>query len=91
LTSIDDAIRLLQEIKDLGASATSTVEKAKPVAKKAKAAAKKVKRAPSAYNKYMKKQLAILKKKHPRSSHQVLFKRAAKSWKRSAERKRSMK
>ena len=91
MTSIDDAIRLLQEIKDLGASATSTLEKAKPVAKQAKAAAKKVKRAPSAYNKYMKKQLAILKKKHPRSSHQVLFKKAAKSWKRSSERKRSMK
>jgi len=91
LTSIDDAIRLLQEIKDLGASATSTVEKAKPVVKKAKKIAKKAKRAPSAYNKYMKKQLAILKKKHPRSSHQVLFKRAAKSWKKSAERKRSMK
>lgn len=91
MTSIDDAIRLLQEIKDLGASATSTLEKAKPVAKKAKAVAKKAKRAPSAYNKYMKKQLAILKKKHPRSSHKVLFKKAAKSWKRSAERKRSMK
>jgi hypothetical protein len=70
---------------------TTTLEKAKPVVKKAKKAAKKVKRAPSAYNKYMKKQLAILKKKHPRSSHQVLFKRAAKSWKRSPERKRSMK
>jgi hypothetical protein len=91
LTSIDDAIRLLKEIKALSESATTTVEKAKPVAKKAKAAAKKVTRAPSAYNKYMKKQLAILKKKHPRSSHQVLFKKAAKSWKRSAERKRSMK
>jgi len=91
LTSIDDAIRLLQEIKDLGASATSTLDKAKPVAKKAKKIVKKAKRAPSAYNKYMKKQLAILKKKHPRSSHQVLFKRAAKSWNRSAERKRSMK
>ena len=91
MTSIDDAIRLLQEIKELGESVTTTLEKAKPVAKKAKKAAKKVKRAPSAYNKYMKKQLAILKKKHPRSSHQVLFKKAAKSWKRSAERKRSMK
>jgi hypothetical protein len=91
LTSIDEAIRLLQEIKALGESATSTFEKAKPVAKKAKAVAKKAKRAPSAYNQYMKKQLAILKKKHPRSSHQVLFKKAAKSWKRSAERKRSMK
>ena len=91
MTSIDDAIRLLQEIKELSGSVTTTLEKAKPVAKKAKKAAKKVKRAPSAYNKYMKKQLAILKKKHPRSSHQVLFKRAAKSWKRSPERKRSMK
>ena len=91
MTSIDDVIRLLQEIKDLGESATSTLSKAKPVAKKVKKAAKKAKRAPSAYNKYMKKQLAILKKKHPRSSHQVLFKKAAKSWKRSAERKRSMK
>jgi hypothetical protein len=91
LTSIDDAIRLLQEIKALGESATTTLERTKPVAKKAKAAAKKVKRAPSAYNMYMKKQLAILKKKHPRSSHSALFKKAAKSWKRSAERKRSMK
>jgi len=91
LTSIDDAIRLLQEIKELGDSAKSTISKAKPVAKKAKAVAKKAKRAPSAYNKYMKKQLAILKKKHPRSSHQVLFKKAAKSWKRSSERKRAMK
>ena len=90
MTSIDDAIRLLQEIKELGGSVTTTLKKAKPVVKKAKKAAKKVKRAPSAYNKYMKKQLAILKKKHPRSSHQVLFKKAAKSWKRSPERKRSM-
>ena len=91
MTSIDDAIRLLQEIKELGGSVTTTLEKANPAAKKAKKAVKKAKRAPSAYNKYMKKQLAILKKKHPRSSHQVLFKRAAKSWKRSPERKRSMK
>ena len=91
MTSIDDAIRLLQEIKELGGSVTTTVDKAKPVAKKAKAAAKKVKRAPSAYNKYMKKKLAALKKKHPRSKHSVLFKRAAKSWRSSAERKRSMK
>ena len=91
MTSIDDAIRLLQEIKELGGSVTTTVDKAKPVAKKAKRAAKKVKRAPSAYNKYMKKKLATLKKKHPRSKHSVLFKRAAKSWKSSNERKRSMK
>ena len=89
--SIVEAIRLLQEIKDLGASGKETVSKAKSTAKKAKSVAKKVKRAPSAYNKYMKKKLAELKKKHPRSNHQVLFKRAAKSWKRSAERKRSMK
>jgi uncharacterized protein YoxC len=91
LTSIDDAIRLLQEIKELGGSVTTTVDKAKPVAKKVKKAAKKVKRAPSAYNKYMKMKLAKLKKKHPRSKHNVLFKRAAKSWRNSPERKRSMK
>ena len=82
--SIDEVIRLLQEIKDLGESGKTTV-------KKAKKEAKKVKRAPSAYNKYMKKKLASLKKAHPRSSHQVLFKKAAKSWKRSPERKRSLK
>ena len=82
--NIDEIIKLLQEIKDLGESGKSTVKKAKKVAKK-------VKRAPSAYNKYMKKQLASLKKKHPRSNHQVLFKKAAKSWKRSPERKRSLK
>ena len=41
MTSIDDAIRLLQEIKELGGSVTTTLEKAKPVAKKAKKAAKK--------------------------------------------------
>ena len=95
MTSIDDAIRLLKEIKELGGDVaegvTTTKAKAKGITKKAKGIVKKVKRAPSAYNKYMKKQLAILKKKHPRSSHQVLFKKAAKSWKRSAERKRSLK
>ena len=54
-------------------------------------AVKKAKRAPSAYNRYMKKKLAQLKKSHPKTSHTVLFKRAAKSWKTSAERKRAMK
>lgn len=50
---------------------------------KAKRPAAKKKRKPSAYNVYMKKELARLKKKHPRSKHAVLFKRAAKSWKRA--------
>ena len=54
-------------------------------------AVKKAKRAPSAYNKYMKKKMAELKKKHPRKAHSAIFKQAANSWKRSAERKRSMK
>ena len=89
--SIDEVIRLLQEIKDLGESGKKTVSQAKSTVKKAKTVAKKVKRAPSEYNKYMAKTLKQLKKKHPRSNHQVLFKRAAKSWKRSAERKRSLK
>ena len=82
--SIDEVIRLLQEIKDLGESGKTTVKKAKKVAKK-------VKRAPSAYNKYMKKKMASLKKKHPRNKHAAIFKQAAKSWKRSDERKRSLK
>ena len=59
--------------------------------KVAKREVKKAKRAPSAYNKYMKKKLAALKKKHPKTPHATLFKRAAKSWSSSAERKRSMK
>ena len=54
-------------------------------------AVKKAKRAPSAYNKYMKRKMAELKKKHPRKAHSAIFKQAAASWKRSPERKRSMK
>ena len=61
-------------------------KEAKATAKRAgKAAVKKAvktaKRAPSAYNKHMKKELARLKKKHPKTPHSTLFKRAAKSWK----------
>ena len=68
--------------------ARATVERAKKAASKAgkatvKKAVKTVKRAPSAYNKYMKKELARLKKAHPRMTHQARFKKAAKSWKRS--------
>ena len=51
--------------------------------KKSPKATPKKKRAPTAYQKHMKKELARLKKKHPKTSHQVLFKRAAKSWKRA--------
>ena len=84
----------LEEIRAIFVEEAKT--EAKRQAKKAgKAVVKKTvakaKRAPSAYNRYMKKQLGILKKKHPKTSHTVLFKRAAKSWKRSPERKRSMK
>ena len=84
---VDEAIRLLQAIKEMEGGA----KQVKSGAKKAATSSKKVKRAPSAYNQYMKKQLAKLKKKHPKTSHTVLFKKAAKSWKRSPERKRSMK
>jgi len=64
----------------------SAKQEARVTAKKAgKATVKKVvktvKRAPSAYNKHMKKELARLKKKHPKTPHATLFKRAAKSWK----------
>ena len=58
---------------------------------KAKRTPAKKKRKPSAYNQYMAKELARLKKNHPRTAHSSRFKKAAKSWKRSAERKRSMK
>ena len=64
----------------------SAKQEARVTAKKAgkatvKKAVKTVKRAPSAYNKHMKKELARLKKKHPKTPHATLFKRAAKSWK----------
>ena len=76
----------LEELKEL------FVEGAKQEARKTARAAgkkavqkvvKKAKRAPSAYNKYMKKELARLKKAHPRMTHQARFKKAAASWKRS--------
>jgi hypothetical protein len=50
-------------------------------------AVKKAKRAPSAYNRYMKKELARLKRAHPRMTHQARFKKAAKSWKSSKKKK----
>jgi flagellar motor switch protein FliG len=88
---VDEAIRLLQALKEMEGGAKQVKSGATKAAKSSKKIAKKVKRAPSAYNQYMKKQLGILKKKHPKTAHTVLFKRAAKSWKRSPERKRSMK
>jgi flagellar motor switch protein FliG len=88
---VDEVIRLLKAIKEMEGGARQVSSGAKKAAKSGKKVAAKVKRAPSAYNKYMKKQLAILKKKHPKTEHTVLFKRAAKSWKRSPERKRSIK
>ena len=76
----------LEELKALFVE--SAKQEARATAKKAgkatvKKAVKTVKRAPSAYNKYMKKELARLKKAHPRMTHQARFKKAAKSWKRS--------
>jgi len=74
----------LEELKALFVE--SAKKEAKATAKRAgKAAVKKTvkaaTRAPSAYNKYMKKELARLKKAHPRMTHQARFKKAAKSWK----------
>ncbi len=74
----------LEELKALFVE--SAKKEAKATAKRAgKAAVKKTvkaaTRAPSAYNKYMKKELARLKKAHPRMKHQARFKKAAKSWK----------
>jgi len=80
----------LDELKTLFVE--SAKQEARSVAKKAgratvKKAVKVAKRAPSAYNKYMKKELARLKKAHPRMTHQARFKKAAKSWK-GAKRKK---
>lgn len=83
----DELGRIIRAALSQGASSPKASD-TKPKAKRTPA---KKKRKPSAYNVYMKKELARLKKKHPRSSHPVLFKRAAKSWKRSPDRKRSMK
>ena len=63
----------------------SAKEEAKQTAKKAgKKAVKKVvktaKRAPSAYNKFMKKELKRLKKLHPRTKQSQLMKKAARAW-----------
>jgi hypothetical protein len=79
----------LEELKALFVEAAKkgdkvTAKKAKKAAKKAKPA---VKRAPSAYNKYMKKELAKLKKAHPRMTHQARFKKAAKGWKSASKSK----
>ena len=97
--------RVIRAALSQGASspeASTTKPKAKrtPAKKKRKPSAynqymakelARLKKKPSAYNQYMKKELASLKKKHPRTAHSARFKKAAKSWKRSAERKRSMK
>jgi hypothetical protein len=73
----------LEEIRAIFVEEAKT--EAKRQAKKAgkqvvQKAVKKAKRAPSAYNKYMKKELARLKRAHPRMTHQARFKKAAKSW-----------
>ena len=80
----------LEELAALFAEGAKSEAKrtAKAAGKKTvKAAVKKAKRAPSAYNRYMKRKLAELKKKHPRMSHQARFKKAAASWK-TAKRKK---
>lgn len=74
----------LEEIREMFAQGAK--EQAKVEAKKAgkavvKKAVKVAKRAPSEYNKHMKRELAKLKKKHPRMTHQARFKKAAKSFK----------
>ena len=92
---VSEAIRLLEALQKLEASGKATISAGKEAGQAARKVAKQtkkaVKRKPSAYNQYMAKTLKQLKKKHPKTAHTVLFKRAAKSWKRSPERKRSMK
>jgi hypothetical protein len=80
----------LEEIRAIFVEEAKT--EAKRQAKKAgktvvQKAVKKAKRAPSAYNRYMKRELARLKRAHPRMTHQARFKKAAKSWKSSKKKK----
>ena len=80
----------LEELAQLFAQGAK--EEAKRTAKAAgkktvKTVVKKAKRAPSTYNRYMKKELARLKKAHPRMKHQARFKKAAQGWKRSKAKK----
>ena len=79
----------LEELKALLGSVSQASAKKRTAKKTPPTTRKKtsVKRAPSAYNKYMKKELARLKKAHPRMDHQARFKKAAKSWK-SAKKKK---
>ena len=91
LVKVEGSIEELRKLFLEGA-----MEEAKKTAKSAgkktvQKAVKKAKRVPSAYNRYMKKKMAELKKQHPRKAHSAIFKQAAASWKRSPERKRSMK
>ena len=51
----------------------------------AKAAAPKAKRAPSAYNLFMKTELAKVKRADPKLDHKEAFKVAASNWKDSKE------
>jgi hypothetical protein len=81
--TLDELKALFVEAAKQEARATAKRAGKKAVKTGVKKAVKAAKRAPSAYNKYMKKELARLKKAHPRMTHQARFKKAAKSWKRS--------
>jgi len=87
ITEVVNLVKVEGTLDELKALFVESAKKeARATAKRAgkatvKKAAKTAKRAPSAYNKHMKKELARLKKKHPKTPHATLFKRAAKSWK----------
>ena len=54
-----------------------SAKKAKPAKKEKKA---KVPRAPSAYNLFMKKEIAAVKKANPKLDHKAAFTKAAGNW-----------
>jgi len=81
LVKIEGSLEEIRAMFAEGAKAQAKVEAKKAGKAVVKKAVKVAKRAPSAYNKHMKKELARLKKKHPKTPHATLFKRAAKSWK----------
>lgn len=67
---------LERSARAMGASSES-IRRAKKGPRKAKRSRK-----PTAYNRFMAKELKKLRKKHPRTAQATLFKRAARAWKR---------
>jgi hypothetical protein len=70
----------IEEIYELLGEVKSTAKKVKSTAKKVKKTAVKTKHKLTDYQKFMKRELKILKKKHPRMKQPALMKKGARMW-----------